>query len=102
MRDSLGAKAEWRGIDVAGLHLKLRPVDGAAVEARRRAGLQAASAKAELLQRFAEQNGGGFAGASRRILLFAAMDQPVEESSGGDDDGLGADGAAVAKARCRG
>ena len=98
MSDALGAEAEGRGIDVAGLKLELRPVDGAAVEARRRAGLQAAAAKAELLQRFAEQDGGGFAGASGGILLLAAVDESVEESAGGDDDGVGADGAAVAKA----
>ena len=51
-----------------------------------------------LLQDFAEQDGGWFAGASGRVLLLAAVDQAVEESAGGDDDGLGADGAAVAKA----
>ncbi len=98
MRDALGAEAEGRGIDIAGLHLESRPVDGAAIEARRRAGLQAASAQAEFLERFAEQNGGRFAGASGGILLFAAVDEAVEEGAGGDDDGLGADGAAIAKA----
>ena len=66
------------------------------------------SAQPKLLERFAEQDGGGFAGASGGILLFAAVDQAVEESAGGDDDGLSADGAAVAEAdaetralRCR-
>ena len=88
VRDALGAEAERGGIGVAGLHLKARPVDGAAVEARRRAGLEAASAQAELLQGFAEQDGGGFAGASGGILLLAAVDQAVEEGAGRDDDGL--------------
>ena len=77
---------------------KLRPVDGAAVEARRRAGLEAAAAQAKLLQRFAQQDGGRFAGASRGILLLAAVDQAVEKRAGGDDDGGGADGAAIAEA----
>ena len=77
---------------------KARPVDGASVETRRRAGLQPATAQAKLLQRLAEQDGIRLAGASRGILLLAAVNQPVEECSGRDDDGLRADGAAVAKA----
>ena len=97
MRDALGAEAEGRGIGVAGLRCEARPVDGAAIEARRRAGLEAASAQAEILQSFAEQDGVGLAGASGRILLLAAVDEAVEKSSGGDDDGVRADGAAVAE-----
>ena len=73
----------------------------APVQPRRSAGLEAASAQAELLQRLAQQNRVGLARPSRRILLLAAVDQPVEERSGGDDDGLRADGAAVAQAECR-
>ena len=88
MRDPPGAKAERRGIVVTGLHLKLRPVDGAAVEARRRAGLEAATAQAELLERFAQKHGGRFAAASGGILLLAAVDQAVEKRAGRDDDGL--------------
>ena len=38
MGDALGAEAERCGIGVAGLELKFRPVDAAAVEARRGAG----------------------------------------------------------------
>ena len=97
MRDALGAEAEGRGIDVAGLLCEARPVDGASVEARRSAGLEAAAAQAEILQRLAEQDGGGLAGASGGILLLAAVDEAVEKGSGGDDDGVGADGAAVAE-----
>ena len=98
VRDTLGAKAERGGVDVAGLLGETRPVDGAAIEARRSAGLEAAAAKPELLERFAEQDGGGFAGASGGILLFAAVDEAVEKGAGGDDDGLRADGTAVAEA----
>ena len=57
MRDALGAETERCGIVVAGLHGEARPVDGASVEAGRSAGLEAASAQAEILQRFAEQDG---------------------------------------------
>ena len=49
------------------------------------------------LERFAQENGGRFAAASGGILLLAAVDQAVEKGAGGDDDGLGADGAAVAE-----
>ena len=97
MRDPLGAEAEGRGIGVSGLHLEALPVDGAAIEARRRAGLEAAAAQAEVLQSFAQEHGGWFPGAAGGILLLAAVDQAIEESAGGDDDGLGADGAAVAE-----
>src|SRR5882724_1294621 len=44
MGDALGAEAKGRGIGVARLHGELRPVDGASVETRRSAGLQAATA----------------------------------------------------------
>ena len=97
MGDALGAEAERSGVGVAGLKLKLRPVDGAAVEAWRRAGLEAAAAQSELFERFAEKDSGGFAGAARGILLLAAVDEAVEESAGGNDDCARADGAAVAQ-----
>jgi len=51
--DALGAEAEGGGVVVAGLDLEAGPVDGAAVEAWRRAGLEAAAAQPELLQSFA-------------------------------------------------
>ncbi len=102
VRDALGAEAERRRIDVARLRREARPVDAASIEARRSAGLEAASAQAELLQGFAQQDRVGLARASCGILLLAAVDQSVEERSGGDDDGLRADGAAVAQAECRG
>ena len=97
--DAAGAEAERRGIGVAGLRLKARQVDGAAIEARRRAGLEAAVAEAERLEVFAEQHGGGFAAASGGIGLLAAVDEAVEERSGGDDDGAGANRASVAQAQ---
>jgi len=97
MGDAAGAETKGRGIDIAGLALEARPVDGTAVEAWRRAGFEAASAQAEVLERFAEQNGGGFSRASGRILLFAAMNEAVEKGSGGDDDGFGGDATAVAE-----
>src|SRR5438445_3365796 len=98
MRHAPGAKTERGRIDVTGLHRKARPVDSACIEPWRSARLQPAASQSELLQRFAQQNCVRLAGASRRILLLAAMNQPVEKCSGGDDDGLRADRAPVAKA----
>ncbi len=97
MRDAARAEAEGSGILVAGLEFELRPVDGAAIETRGSAGLEAASAEAEILERFAEQNGGGFSGAAGGILLLATVDEAVEKCAGGDDDGAGRDAAAIAQ-----
>ena len=88
LRDSLCAEAERRGIGVARLHFKARPVNATAIEARRRPGLKPASAQTQQLERFAQKLRWWFTTASGRICLLAAMDQPIEESSGSDDDGL--------------
>src|ERR1700722_20345800 len=97
MRNTLGAKTEGGGINIAGLLGEARPVDAASVEARRSTGLEAAAAQAEILESLAEQDGGRFARASGRILLLATVDKAVKKSSGSDDDGGSADGASVAK-----
>ncbi len=98
MRDSPGAKTERRGIGIAGLHLKLRPVDGPPVETRRRPSLKPATAQTELLERFPQQHRSRLSGASRRILLLAAVDQSVEERAGRNNDRGRTHGASVAKA----
>ena len=95
--DLLGAEAEGSGIGVAGLLFEGIPADGAAVEAGRRAGLEAAGAQAEGAQCFAEQDAGGLAAAAGGIALFAAVDEAVEEGAGGDDGGAGKEVAAVAE-----
>src|SRR6266478_4165527 len=79
MSHSPGTKAEGRRISVARLHLKPRPVDSPAVKPRRRPSLKPATSQTELLERLAQQDRSRLPGASRRILLFTAMDQAVEE-----------------------
>src|SRR5208337_3352344 len=79
------------------LPLEARPVNGAPVETRRRPRLEAASAQPKPLERFAEQNSRRFSRTSRRILLLAAVDQPVEKSPGGNDDRVRRNAAAVAQ-----
>ena len=97
LHDFFGAEAEGRGIGVAGLLFKCVPADGAAVEARRRAGLEAAGAQAQSAEGFAEQDRGGLAAAAGGIALFAAVDEAVEKCAGGDDGGAGEEVAAVAE-----
>ena len=100
-RKLAGAEAERRGLNVAGLLLEVGPVDGAAVQSRRSAGLVAKLAQAESLQRLAEQDAGWFAAAPSGILLLAAMDEAVEESSGCNDRRVSANVPAVAQAQTK-
>src|SRR5258708_10681434 len=101
MCHSLGAKTEGRGIVVSRLLRETRPIDGAPIEARRRSGLEPASAQAEVLQRLSEQNRIRFPRTSRRILLLSTVNQTIEKGAGCDDHSLGAHGAAVAKANSK-
>src|SRR5437899_10537934 len=92
------AEAERGWIGVAGLRRKARPVDSAAIEARWRARLQPADAKPELLERFAQQLCRRLRRrAPRRNLLFATMDEAVEDGACRDDDCARADSSAVAE-----
>ena len=92
-----GAKAKGSRIHIARLPLKARPVNGAPVQTRRRPGLEPASAQAELLERFAQQNGCGLSRTSRRILLLAAVNQPVQKSSRRNDDHFSRDAPPIAE-----
>ena len=53
LHNLLGAKAERRGIGVAGLLFEHFPADGASIEPRRRTGLEAAGAKPQVAECFA-------------------------------------------------
>src|SRR5215469_10524960 len=97
MCDLLCAEAEGSRIIIAGLHGELRPVNRPPVQPRRCASLQAATAQAELLKCFPQQDRGRLAAASRWILLLAAMDEAVQKRSRGDDNGLSGNGTAIAK-----
>src|SRR5579859_1109858 len=95
--DLFGAKAEGCRVGIARLQLKARPVNRAPIEAWGRAGLKAASAQAQQLERFAQQLRGRLTRAPGRISLLAAVNQSVEECSGGDDDSFRAHRASVAQ-----
>ncbi len=86
---------EGLGRIVAALHLEAAPIDGAAVEAGRRPGLEPAHAKAEPVEARRQPEGRGLADAPGRDLALADMDQPVEEGAGGEHDGAGGEAAPV-------
>ena len=97
LNDLLRPEAEGGGVQVASLLFEGVPADGPAVQARGRAGLEPAGAKAQRAQGFAEENTGRLAAAAGGIALLAAVDEAVEEGSGGDDGGAGQQAAAVAE-----
>ena len=74
-------------IEVARLLLAAREVDGAPVDARRRAGFQAALRQLQLAQAMRERDGGGIAGASGRIMGEPHVHEAVQESARGEHDG---------------
>ena len=74
---------------VAGLHLHRGPVDGRAVEPRRRAGLQPPEGEAGALEGSREPDRRRLADPARRPILLAEMDQPAQEGPGGDDHRAG-------------
>ena len=85
--DALGQRRERLRRLVAGLHLDARPVDGAAVEPRRRAGLEPAERKSEPLERRDRPDRRRLADPSGRGLAFADMDQAAQERAGGEHHG---------------
>ncbi len=90
----LGALAEEREHGrrrVARLLGQPRVVDGAAVDARRRAGLQAPDREAELAQAAREADRCGIAGAAARVVDLADVNLAVEEGADRQHDSLGRD-----------
>ena len=85
LHDLLCAKAERSGIVIAGLHRKTRPVDGASVETRRCACLQAASAKSKQFERLAQKLRWRLTRTPCGVGLLSAMNQAIEERACGDD-----------------
>jgi hypothetical protein len=99
--DLLGEERERRRLGIAGLRLELAPVDGAAIEARRRSSLETGPVEAERAQLIAQQLRGRFPISAARVLHLTDMGQAVQKSSGGDNHGAGLDGAAVTQLNAR-
>ena len=88
-------KRKGRRRFVARLHLKCRPINRAAINSRRRAGLEAAHLQTETIKCFGKTDGGriglvGVSGMRRHAaggkLHFADMHQPSQKCAGGEDD----------------
>ena len=97
-RDPVGHDRERLRRVVAGLHFNRGPVDGRAIEPRRRAGLQSSERKADSFEGSRKPHRRRLADPARRPVLFAEMDQAPQEGPGGDDHGTGGKLAAIAQA----
>src|SRR5579863_5383773 len=97
MRDPFSAKTEGSRVGIPWLFLEARPVDAAAIQARRGARLEAAVAQTQILERFTEKHGVWLSGTSSGILLFTTVDQAVQKCAGGNNHGLGAHRSSIAE-----
>jgi hypothetical protein len=77
----------WRRI--AGLLDQPRKIDGAAVDSRRRPGLQPADGQGELTQARRQRKRRGIPGAAGLVLGKPDVHQPAEESAGGEHHRIG-------------
>ena len=88
-RDRVGEERERLRRVVAALLLEAAPIDGAAVESGRGAGLQPAHAKAEPVKPGRKPKGRCLADTSGPDLALADMNQPVEKGAGCEHDSAG-------------
>ena len=85
--EPIGEKRERLGPVVARLQFDAVVVDRAAVEPRRRAGLEPLESKAQPRQRPADAGGGAFARPAAGRLRLAGVHQRLQERAGGEHDG---------------
>ena len=85
--DPRGQIGHGLGRAIAGLALQRRPIDGPAVQPRRRPGLEPPQGKAQAVQGRRQPQGRRLADAPRRRRLGADMDQAAEEGAGGQHRG---------------
>jgi hypothetical protein len=97
--EPVGEDGERARTLVARSFLQLREVDGGAVDARGRTGLQAAEVQAESPERIGERLRGRLAETAAGGLLLAGVHQRPEEGAGGDDDRLRLESRSVAEHR---
>ncbi len=80
---------EHRRRRIAGLLGEIRVIDGAAVDARRRAGLQAPDRETQVAQPACEADRRWVAGAAARVVDLTDVDLAVEERADRQHDGVG-------------
>ena len=93
-RRSLRGKGKGLGLLVSPLDLHFRKVHRAAVDARRRAGLEAAHGKSQLSELHGQRHGCGQPVGAGGAQHLAHDGPPVEVGAGGDDDGAAGIGGA--------
>ena len=91
----VGEEGEGSRRVVAMLHLETDPVDGAAVEPGRGAGLEPAHAQAQAVEAGGEAKGWGLVDAAGRDLALADMNEATQEGAGGQHHGAGRKMAAI-------
>ncbi len=87
--DRRGHERKGRGRLVAGLHLQALPGDGPTVEARRRAGLEAAHRQTEGVEPIGQADRRRLSNPARGDAQIAAMDHALQEGAGGQDHPAG-------------
>jgi len=90
----LMAEGEGDDLRIAGLLLHARKVDGAAVDARGRAGLEPPAEQAVLCKLFGDAEGRRFAAAPAGVVAHADVNEAVEKSAGAEHHRSGPDGMA--------
>lgn len=98
-RDPLGHDRErLRGL-VSGLHFDRGPVDGGAIQTRRRPGLQPSKCEAGALEGRGKTRRRRLTDTAGGPVLLAEMDKTAEEGAGGDDDSPGPEHPTVCQAQ---
>jgi len=82
----IAEKAEHRFRRVAGLFFHDREIDGLAVDARRRTGLESSDRKLQFAQPVRQADGGRVTRAAGRVVLQADMDESIQEGASGQHD----------------
>jgi hypothetical protein len=95
VRDPVCQERERDRRIVSGLHFERGPVDGGAIQPRRRACLQAAHVQAQAFQGQRQAHGRRLADPACGDLAFTKVDQPPQERARGQDHGAAAQFAAV-------
>src|SRR6478672_5016082 len=85
--DMVGKRRERLRWLVPRLRLHCAPIDGTAVEPRRRPGLEPSEHKAQALQCQRQTGGRRFSHTARRDLMFSNMDETAQEGASGQYHG---------------
>src|SRR6202453_3619588 len=96
-RDARRQRREKLRLGIAMLDLKALPVDGCAVEPRRRSRLEAREREPRAIETLRERDRGRIAEAPGRRPLVAEMDDASEKGAGGEHDCAAGDRSAVAE-----